>query len=121
MLVLSGFLLALALLEFVLAVVHQLAHRGRRLRGDLYQIQPVLLRDAQGFFTGHNAHLLSAFADQTDLLVVDLFIQLMLYLANTEAPPIQNKNANALRIRATTQAAHGTLADAVDLFALRVR
>ena len=38
--------------------------------------------------------------------------------ANTEAPPIQNKNANALRIRATTQAAHGTLADAVDLFAV---
>ena len=27
----------------------------------------------------------------------------MLYLANTEAPPIQNKNANALGIRATKQ------------------
>jgi ATP-binding cassette subfamily B protein len=69
----------------------------------------------------HDAELLAGRTDETDLAVPDLFVDLMHVAANTEAPPIQNKNANALRIRATTQAAHGTLADAVDLFALRVR
>ena len=64
------------------------------------------LRDVQSLLAGHDAQLLSAFADQSDLLIVDLFIQLMLYLANTEAPPIQNKNADAPGIRETTLTSH---------------
>lgn len=118
-LVLSGFFFPLALLELELAVIHQLAHRGRGLRGNLHQIQSLLLRDAQSFLAGHDTQLLSALADESDLLIVDLFIQLMLYLANTEAPPIQNKNADASGIRTTTQATpQGRSCDAVDLFAI---
>ena len=89
MLVLSGFLLALALLELVLAVVHQLAHRRRCLRRDLYQIQALLLCGTQRLLAGHNAQLLAVFADEADLLIPDLFIEFMLYLANNRRTSIR--------------------------------
>ena len=85
--------------------VRQLAHGRRGLRRDLHQIKPLLLCGAQSFLAGHDAQLFAVFADQSDLLVGDLLVQLMLYLANTEAPPIQNKNADAPGIRETTQTA----------------
>ena len=66
-LVLPGFLFPLALLELVLAVVHQLAQGGVACGGDLHQVQSLLLRDVQSLLAGHDAQLLSAFADQSDL------------------------------------------------------
>ena len=65
----------------------------------------MLLCGTQRLLAGNNALLLAILADQSDLLVGDLLVQLMLYLANTEAPPIQNKNADAPGIRETTQTA----------------
>ena len=86
-LVLAGLLLTLALLEPVLSVVHQLAHGGIGLGGDLDQVQPLLVGDAQGLLRGHDTHLFAAGANKPQFLVADLLIQLMHYTANTEAPP----------------------------------
>ena len=74
-----------------LSVVHELAHRRDRLRGDLHQVQTALLSDAQRLVGGHDAQLLAGIADQADLFVVDLFVQLMHDLANAKAPPIKIK------------------------------
>ena len=111
MLVLAGFLLTLTLLKLVLALVHQLADGGICLRGDLHQIQTLLIGDLQSFVRGHDAQLLTVAADQAQFLVTNFLIQLMRYIANTEAPPqqiaqntcLQNKNANA------TQHPHSTI------------
>ena len=87
MLVLAGFLLALALLETELAVIHELANGRIGLRRDLYQIETLFIGDPERLCGGHDAKLLTGGADQTDLAVADLFIELMHIAANTEAPP----------------------------------
>ena len=89
MLVLFGFFLPLGLFEAELAVVHDLAHRGDSLGGDFHQVQIGLLCDLQGLSGAHNTQLLAVGADQADLFVTDLFIDLMILLlsANTETPP----------------------------------
>ena len=89
MLVLSGFLLPLALLKLVLAVVHQLAHRGHSLRRDFYQIQTALVCDVQGLLCGNNAHLFASLTDEADLLIADFLVQFMLQLANGRNTSIQ--------------------------------
>ena len=76
-LVLAGFLRALGLLEPVLAVVHELAHGGDGIGGDLDQIQAPLLSQAQGLLGGHAAQLFAGLGDQQDLFIADLFIGLM--------------------------------------------
>jgi hypothetical protein len=43
----------------------------------------------QSFVRGHDAQLFTGLADEADLLIADLLVQLMRYVANTEAPPIQ--------------------------------
>ena len=78
MLVLSCFLLPLALLELILAVVHQFADRGGRLGGNLHQIQALFISDVQRLRRGNDAQLLAGFADQADLRITDLFIEFML-------------------------------------------
>ena len=89
MLILLGFLLALGLLKTELAVVHDLAHRGDSLGGDLHQIQTGLFGDLNGLSGGHNAQLLTVRTDQADFLIADFFIDLMILRlsANTETPP----------------------------------
>ena len=89
MLVLSGFLFPLALLELVLAVVHQLAHGGHCLRRNFHQIQPTLICNAQSLLRGNNAHLLAGLTDEADLFVADLLVQFMLQLANGRNTSIQ--------------------------------
>ena len=58
-LVLSGFLFPLALLELVLAVVHQLAHGGHCLRRNFYQIKTGLVRDGQSLSNRNDAAVFS--------------------------------------------------------------
>nr|DAY57724.1 MAG TPA: hypothetical protein [Caudoviricetes sp.] len=90
MLVLSGFLFLLAALEPVLAIVHELAHRRRSLGGNLHQVQSLFLGDVQTLRRGHNAQLFAVFADEADLLIPDLFIEFMLYLANNRRTSIRS-------------------------------
>ena len=90
MLVLSGFLFLLAALEPVLAIVHELAHRRRGLGGNLHQVQSLFLGDVQTLRRGHNAQLFAVFADEADLLIPDLFIEFMLYLANNRRTSIRS-------------------------------
>ena len=98
MLILLGFLLALGLLKAELAVVHEPAHRRRGLRGDLDQIKALLVGDVLRLRGRHDAELLAGRADETDLAVPDLFVDLMHVAANTEAPPFyKDKFANKKR------------------------
>ena len=84
-LVLSGFLLPLALLEPVFAVVHELAHRRGCLGRDLHQIQPPLVRNVQSVGGGHDTQLFTGLTDEADLLVTDLLVELMHYIANNRS------------------------------------
>ena len=96
-LVLTGFLLALGLLEAELAVVHDLADRGHGIGRDLDQVQVLLLGDAQSFQRGHNAQLFTGLRDQSNLLVADFFIDLMSISSDGKAPP--NKKIDGTPIR----------------------
>ena len=58
-LILSGFLLALALLKAELAVVHKPAHGRVGLRRDLDEVKPLLIGDVLCLRGGHNAKLLA--------------------------------------------------------------
>ena len=77
-------------LEPVLAIVHELAHRRRGLGGNLHQVQSLFLSDVQTLRRGHNAQLFAVFADEADLLIPDLFIEFMLYLANNRRTSIRS-------------------------------
>ena len=57
MLVLLGFLFLLGLLKAELAVVHELAHRGNCIGGDLHQVQTGLVGITLSLGSGHNAQL----------------------------------------------------------------
>ena len=86
-LVLPGFLFTLGLLEPVLAVVHQLAHRGHGIGRNFDQIQLTLLGQTQRLLRGHDAQLFAALRDQADLLIPDLFVGLMTCVSDGKAPP----------------------------------
>ena len=77
-LVLLGFLFTLLLIEAELGIVHDLAHRGDGVGRDLYQIQTLLLCQSVGLCCGHNAQLGTVGTDESDLLVPDLLIELMI-------------------------------------------
>ena len=83
MLVFTGLFFAFALLKAILAIVHEFAYGGDSLGRDLDQIQPAFFCDMQRLGGRHDAHLLAVFADETDLAIVDVLVQLMHYLANT--------------------------------------
>ena len=68
-----------------LSVVHKLAHRGIGLGGNFHQIHALLIGDAQRLVCGHNPQLLAAAADQAQLLVADVLIQLMCCNANNRS------------------------------------
>ena len=96
-LVLTGFLLALGLLEAELAVVHDLADGGNGVGGNLDQVQVLLLSDTLSFHSGHDAQLFTGLRDQTNLLVPDFFIDLMSISSDGKAPP--NKKIDGTPIR----------------------
>ena len=69
---------------------HQLAHRRRRLRRDLHEIQALFIRDFESADGCHDAQLLAGGADQADLLVADLLVQFMHYFANGRNTSLKN-------------------------------
>jgi len=73
-LVLARFLYALALLVLVLPVVHDAAHRRRRIRRYFHQVQPPLRCVSQRVLRGHDPQLISLFIDDAHLSGNDLFI-----------------------------------------------
>ena len=91
----TGALFTLGLLEPILAVIHDLAHGGDGIGGDLDQIQIMFLSHAQGLLRRHNAQLLTGFRNQTDFLIPDLFIGLMTCVSDGKAPPDKIKNTAA--------------------------
>ncbi len=119
-LVLLRFLFALALFKAELAVVHELAHGGRSLRGDLDEVKPLLIGDPLRLGGRHDAELLTGGTDQTDLAVSNVLIELMHILANTEAPPLNDltkqKRAQPCRTR-TTNAKRPRAFSIIDLLA----
>ena len=109
MLVLSGFLLTLALLEFVLAVVHQLAHGGRCLRRDLHQIKALLLCGTQRLLAGHDAQLLAIILADTP---VDACLGDLMKLEATTADYLQ-QSVPGFDMEAPHYWANNVLADGV--------
>ena len=85
-LILSGFLLALGLLEPVLAIVDDAAHRRSGLGRNLHQIQILFQSDLVGVPGGHNAQLAAIGIDHSYFLVADFFIDRQILNAN--APPL---------------------------------
>ena len=81
-LILTGFLLALGLLETEFAVIHDLAYRRLCLRCDLDQVHALFYGDFLCLLDGYDAELFAVVADQTDFLVADLFIDLMFHAAD---------------------------------------
>ena len=86
-LILARFLLALGLLEAILAVVHDLAHGRVGARGDLHEIEILLLSDLQRFLGRHDAELRTVLADDADLLIADVVIDLVVYGCDRNTPP----------------------------------
>ena len=63
--------------------------------GNLDQIQPLLVSDAQRLCRRHNAQLFALCPDEPDFLVVDLLIQFMHLLANGRSTSIlKSQNAD---------------------------
>ena len=86
-LILFRFFFALLLIEPVFAVIHDLAHRRRRLRRDLDEIKVSLRGDPERFGTGHDAQLFAAVGDHADLAIPDLFVDLQFPGSYTKTPP----------------------------------
>ena len=86
-LILAGFLLALGLLEPILAVIHEFAHGGDGIGGDLDQIQTLFLGQTQRLLRGHDAQLFTGIGDQSNLLIPDFFVGLMTCVSDGKAPP----------------------------------
>ena len=76
-LVFPGFFFPFALFKAELAVVHELADRRDRLRGNFNQVEALLIRDAERLHGRHNAELFAVGADQPDFPVTDILIQFM--------------------------------------------
>ena len=91
-LVLARFLLTLRLLEFVLAVVHDLAHRRFRLRCDLDQVQVFLFGNTQRVAGRHDAQLFTVCGNDADFFVTDGSVDFSLVavvsiVSYVQAPP----------------------------------
>ena len=99
MLIFSGFLLALGLLETVLAVVHDLADRWVGTRSDLHEVEVLPLGDLQRSGRGHDAQLSAVSADDADFLIADLFVDLIVCSCDTNTPPLVASGAIAPRTK----------------------
>lgn len=86
-LVAASFLFPLELLEAVLAVIHDLADGRLGTRRDHDKIQTFLHRDLQRRFGTHNAELFALVADESDLLFINFFIDLMSRVTDRKTPP----------------------------------
>src|SRR5699024_10675884 len=84
-------LFPLGLLELELAIVHELAHRGNGVGRDFDQIQAGLVGVALGLGSGHHTQLVAVGANQADLTVTDLLIDLMGWVSYGKAPPEKQK------------------------------
>ena len=82
LLVLAGFLFLFGLFKAELAVVHDAAHGGLCLGGDLYQVQTPLDGGIHGLLQGNDAQLGTVAVDQSNFLITNLFVDLMLQSAN---------------------------------------
>ena len=91
-LVLAGFLFLLGLLKAELTVVHHAAHGGLSLGGDLHQIQTALNGGIHGLLNGNDTQLGTVAVDQSNFLIKNLFVNLMLQSANVRTPPKKSKN-----------------------------
>src|SRR5207247_32042 len=65
---------ALLLLVLIAAEVHDAADRWRRRRGDLDEVEPLLLGDRQGLLRRHDPQLLARIVDHPDFTHPDPFI-----------------------------------------------
>ena len=87
MLVLLGVLFPFGLLKAVLAVVHELAHGGLGGGGNLNQVQTGLVGTDLCLSGGHDAQLGAVGADEPDLPVANLLVDLMSRISYGHAPP----------------------------------
>ena len=76
MLIFPRFLFPFCLFKTVFAVIHDAADRRRGRRRDLDQIEFLLIGQPLGFTRGHHAELFALGADQANLIVPDLFVDL---------------------------------------------
>lgn len=86
MLVFAGLFFPLGLLKAIFSIVHQLADGRDGIGGDLDQIQALLVSHVQRFLGGHDAQLFPFSRNQPDLLVTDVFIDLMTCVTDKKAP-----------------------------------
>ena len=96
LLVLAGFLFLLGLLKAELTVVHHAAHGGLCLGGDLHQVQTALNGGFHGLLNGNDTQLGTVAVDQSNFLITNLFVDLMLQSANVCTPPKKSKNGRQL-------------------------
>ena len=82
MLILLGFFLFFGLLEAELAIVDDLAHRRGGVGRDLHQIQSLIVGHIQSGLGSHNAKLFTIGTDDTDFLISDVLIELMVLFAD---------------------------------------
>ena len=76
-LVLLRFFFLFQLFEAELAVVHDLADRGRGVRRDLDEIKLLFLGKREGCGRRHDTKLIAISSDHAKLLVTDLLVDLM--------------------------------------------
>lgn len=75
-LILPGFLFPFGLLKPILAVVHDPAYRRLGGRGNLHQVEILLIGQSLGFPRGHDSQLFPIVADEAHLTVTDLLVDL---------------------------------------------
>ena len=78
LLILLGFLLTLLLVEAELGIVHNLTDRGDCIGRDFHQVEALLLCHTIGFVCRHDAQLRTIGTDQSNLLIPDFLIELMI-------------------------------------------
>ena len=87
LLIAPGITLLLLLLELVSAVIEKATNRGNSGRGNLDQIEIMLLGKPQGLVKGENAELLTVFADDSDLAGANAFVNAQ--ISANRYPPLR--------------------------------
>ncbi|MPM83190.1 hypothetical protein SDC9_130253 [bioreactor metagenome] len=72
----------LALFEFVLAIIHDLAHGRCGIGGDLHQVQACLVRHVHSHIQRNDALLVPFRIDQAHFLVADLLVDEQIILSD---------------------------------------
>ena len=108
-LVFAGFLFFLHLIEAEFAIVHDLADRGHGVGRDLDQIEILLGCQLQRSLAGHDAQLGAIRTDDTEFLVLDIFVELMGKLSDEKH--LQKKQQKRMPTAPAQKAAKRPLAD----------